>query len=169
MVRMKPLQIAVPALFLLAVAANAPAQSAGSPSNAGQASDAPEFGFKTSLTNIVAPTLVTDRAGNIIDGRTAVEWGWANRCVDEAQLVAEVKMLAERIALVPPEIIRIKKLSINRAMEAMGIKAATASISEMDALLHMSSAVEEVRALIGRLGLKQAIAHFRGPTGPKHE
>jgi enoyl-CoA hydratase len=108
-------------------------------------------------------------AGNIIDGRTAVEWGWANRCVDEAQLVAEVNELAERIALVPPEIIRIKKLSINRAMEAMGIKAATASISDMDALLHMSSAVEEVRALIGRLGLKQAIAHFRGPTGPKHE
>jgi VWFA-related protein len=67
MVRMKPLQIAVPALFLLAVAADAPAQSANQP-NASQASDAPEFGIVANVTNIVAPTLVTDRSGNIIDG-----------------------------------------------------------------------------------------------------
>ena len=65
MVRVKPLQIAVPALFLLAVAANAPAQSAAaSPAQ----SDAPEFGIVANVTNIVAPTLVTDRSGNIIDG-----------------------------------------------------------------------------------------------------
>jgi len=67
MVRIKPLQIAVPALFLLAVAANAPAQSAGA-NQASPASDAPEFGISIGVTNIVAPTLVTDRAGNIIDG-----------------------------------------------------------------------------------------------------
>jgi enoyl-CoA hydratase/carnithine racemase len=104
-------------------------------------------------------------AGNTIDGRTAVEWGWANHSVDADHLIPEVEAFAARIALVPSEILRIKKLSINRAMEAMGIRQATASISEMDALLHMSSAVAEVRALIGQVGLKQAIARFRGePT-----
>ena len=60
MFKIKPLQIAVPALLLMAAAANAPAQ--------GQSADAPEFGLKTEVTNIVAPTLVTDRSGNIIDG-----------------------------------------------------------------------------------------------------
>lgn len=62
---MKPLKIAVPVLFVIAAAAQAPAQSQ---SNAN--TDAPEFGepIRASVTNIIAPVLVTDRAGNIIDG-----------------------------------------------------------------------------------------------------
>jgi len=62
---MKPLQIAVPVLFLMAVAAQAPAQSQSSANT-----DVPEFGvpIRASVTNIIAPVLVTDRAGNIIDG-----------------------------------------------------------------------------------------------------
>lgn len=62
---MKPLQVAVPVLFLMAVAAQAPAQSQSSANT-----DVPEFGvpISVSVTNIIAPVLVTDRAGNIIDG-----------------------------------------------------------------------------------------------------
>jgi VWFA-related protein len=62
---MKPLQLAVPVLFLIAAAAQAPAQQQSSVNG-----DAPEFGepIRASVTNIIAPVLVTDRAGNIIDG-----------------------------------------------------------------------------------------------------
>src|SRR5579863_7508477 len=63
MFQMKPLQVAVPVLLLMTAAAQAPAQAPNS--------DAPELGdviLKSSVTNIVAPVLVTDRSGNIIDG-----------------------------------------------------------------------------------------------------
>jgi len=67
---MKPLHVAVPVLFLIAAAAQAPAQAPPGPINAPAASDVPEFGepIRASVTNIIAPVLVTDRAGNIIDG-----------------------------------------------------------------------------------------------------
>jgi VWFA-related protein len=64
MLRIKSLSAAVPLIFLAAAAANAPAQEAK------QSSDAPELSTSiiVGVTNIVAPVLVTDRAGNIIDG-----------------------------------------------------------------------------------------------------
>ncbi|MFB9075316.1 MULTISPECIES: enoyl-CoA hydratase-related protein [Citricoccus] len=103
-------------------------------------------------------------AGNHIDGRTAVEWGWANHAVPEQQLLETVRALAERIAQVPSEVLAIKKLSINRAMEAMGVRQAASSVSEMDALLHLSPSVLELRERIGQEGLKPVIASFRGPS-----
>jgi VWFA-related protein len=63
MSQMKPLQVAVPVLFLMAAAAQAPAQAPPSP-----AGDEPEAKLSITTTNIIAPVLVTDRSGNIIDG-----------------------------------------------------------------------------------------------------
>lgn len=61
----RPLQPAVPVLFLLTLAAQIHGQAPP-----GANSDAPEFGepIRYTLTNIIAPVLVTDRSGNIIDG-----------------------------------------------------------------------------------------------------
>jgi VWFA-related protein len=69
MFQMKPLQIALPVLLLMALTSHAPAQSQNAtpqPAN----NDAAELDkpLSVSVTNIVAPVLVTDRAGNIIDG-----------------------------------------------------------------------------------------------------
>lgn len=72
MFQIKPLQIAVPALLAMAVAAQAPAQSAPA-----QGSDAPEISdviSRVTVSNIVAPVLVTDREGNIIDGLQPAEF-----------------------------------------------------------------------------------------------
>jgi enoyl-CoA hydratase len=105
--------------------------------------------------------------GNWIDGPTAVEWGWANHCVPLDQLVPAVRSLAERIALVPPEVLRIKKLSINRAAEAGGFRLGLAGIAEMDALLHLAPAVLEVRAQMKARGLKAVIQDYKvPPTSP---
>lgn len=68
---MKLIPVAIPALLLMAGAAQAPAQAPAAASGAAASNDAPELGdviIKSSVTNIIAPTLVTDRAGNIIDG-----------------------------------------------------------------------------------------------------
>ena len=105
--------------------------------------------------------------GNSIDGRTAVEWGWANHAVPADELLAAVEGLAARIALTPPEVLEIKKRSINRAMEAMGLRQATSSVAEMDALLHTSPEVLALRERIAAQGLKETIAEFRtAPTTP---
>lgn len=69
---MKPLQLAVPVLFLLSAAAQAQAPAGRNIApNTAQSTDVPELGEvigKTEVTNIIAPTLVTDRNGNIVDG-----------------------------------------------------------------------------------------------------
>jgi enoyl-CoA hydratase len=102
--------------------------------------------------------------GNSIDGRTAVEWGWANHAVPQERLLGVVRALAERISMVPPDVLAIKKASVNRAMESMGMRHAADSVSEMDALLHLSPAVLELREDIGSSGLKATMARFKGPT-----
>jgi enoyl-CoA hydratase len=100
----------------------------------------------------------------MISGATAVEWGWANHAVPAADLVRTVEEMAERMARIPPDVLRIKKLSINRAMEAMGVRNAAAGVAEMDALLHLSPSVIELREWIGEIGLKNAIAEFSKPA-----
>lgn len=101
--------------------------------------------------------------GNSIDGKTAVEWGWANHVVPDDQLLSSVRSLAARMALVPPDVLAMKKLSINRAMEAMGVRQATAAVSDADALLHLSPDVLAVRERIRAEGLKDVIESFRVP------
>jgi VWFA-related protein len=61
MLILKKLQIAATGFLLLAGSASAQGQ------NSAQNSDAPEFGIIANVTNIIAPVLVTDRSGNIID------------------------------------------------------------------------------------------------------
>jgi enoyl-CoA hydratase len=105
--------------------------------------------------------------GNWIDGPTAVQWGWANHCVPADDLIPAVRSLAERIALTPPEVLRLKKLSINRAAEAAGFRQALSGLAEIDALLHLTPAVLAVRARIKDRGLKAVIQDFKvAPTSP---
>lgn len=101
--------------------------------------------------------------GNYIDGPTAVEWGWANHSVPAEDLIPSVEGLARRIALTSPDALRVKKLSINRSMEAMGIRHATASVAEMDSLLHLSPEVRELRTWMGEVGLSEAIKRYKVP------
>lgn len=105
--------------------------------------------------------------GNWIDGPTAVQWGWANHCVPADDLLAAVRNLAERIALTPPDVLRLKKLSINRAAEAGGFRQALSGIAEIDALLHLAPAVLEVRRRMAEQGLKTVIQQYKtAPTTP---
>lgn len=102
--------------------------------------------------------------GNSIDGPTAVQWGWANHCVAADQLIAIVEDLARRIATIAPEVLRIKKLSINHAAESMGFRNASNAVAQMDTLLHFSTPVVELKKWIEEVGLKQAMAHYRVPS-----
>ncbi len=105
--------------------------------------------------------------GNWIDGPTAVSWGWANHCVPADELIPAVRSLAERIALIPPEVLRLKKLSINRAAEAAGFRTGLAGLAEIDALLHLDPAVLAIRAQMKERGLKAVMQDYRvAPSSP---
>lgn len=117
-------------------------------------------------TPLVGPKRAKEMAfvpGNHIDGPTAVAWGWANHCVPAAELVPAVEFLAQRIARTPQAVLRVKKLSINRAAEACGFRDAGAAVSEMDALLHLTPSVLELRRWVAEVGMKEAIAAYRVP------
>jgi enoyl-CoA hydratase len=102
--------------------------------------------------------------GNSIDAATAVAWGWANHAVPASRLVEAVEALAARIALVPQDVLRVKKRAINRAAEAAGFRQALGGIAESDALLHMAPAVRAIRERMARDGLKAVLADYQGPS-----
>jgi enoyl-CoA hydratase len=105
--------------------------------------------------------------GNTIDGPTAVQWGWANHSVPAPRLFGAVQSLADRIAKIPSDILRLKKLSINRAAEAGGFRQALSGIAEIDALLHLAPTVLEIRARMKEQGLKAVIKEFKvAPSSP---
>lgn len=102
--------------------------------------------------------------GNHVDGKTAVEWGWANAAVPADQLIACVEALAERMAKIPLPILTMKKRSINRAMEAGGFLTAVNAVSESDAILHFEPCVLELRERLAKEGLRETLARFRGES-----
>jgi enoyl-CoA hydratase len=60
--------------------------------------------------------------GDVIDGRTAADWGLANEAVPQDQLEAAVMRLAGRIAGVPCSHLAMHKMVVNQAMLSMGLE-----------------------------------------------
>ncbi len=60
--------------------------------------------------------------GDVIDGRTAADWGLANLAVPAAELDAATLKLAERIAGVPRGQLAMHKLVVNQVLLAMGLE-----------------------------------------------
>jgi enoyl-CoA hydratase len=60
--------------------------------------------------------------GDLIDGRTAAQWGLALESVPATELDAAVAQLADRIAGVPKNQLMMHKLAINQAVDHMGLE-----------------------------------------------
>lgn len=60
--------------------------------------------------------------GDMIDGRTAVQWGLATLAVPDAQLEEATLALARRIAGVPRAHLAMHKMVVNQAMLTMGLE-----------------------------------------------
>lgn len=100
-------------------------------------------------------------AGSKISGTRASEWGWANYAVPAEQLMEVAGAQAKRIARTPSPVLRLKKMSLNRAADLAGFRNTVLLGAETDALLHLSEPVQEMRADIRSLGLKAAIQKFK--------
>ncbi len=72
--------------------------------------------------------------GDWISGDEAARLGWANRAFPAADLDGAVLSMAERIALVPPDIAQLNKRTVHRAMDIMGLRAAIRSGTELCSL-----------------------------------
>lgn len=100
--------------------------------------------------------------GRQIDGRTAVEWGYANSSVPEAELESTVRELAMSIATVPAPVLQMKKLAVNRVQEIQGFLTIASFGADTDALIHTTSDVSDIQQLVREVGIKEAIRRFSG-------
>src|SRR3954453_4997907 len=102
--------------------------------------------------------------GDSISGTEAVELGWANRAVPEADLDAEVLRMAERIAKVPPDLVQLNKRVVHRGMEIMGLRTAIRAGTELCAL---GTKQESMYAFLKEMrgGLTEALQHRDEPFG----
>jgi enoyl-CoA hydratase len=99
-------------------------------------------------------------AGSTMTGRRAYEAGYANLIFPADELEARTRELADQIALMSPELLRIKKLAINRVMEVQGFRTAVNFGAEWDAIAHASPSVTQVRSWLRDLGIKGAIEKY---------
>lgn len=102
--------------------------------------------------------------GDPISGIEAVRLGWANRAFPADELDAEVVAVAERIALIPSDIVQLNKRTVHRAMDNMGLRSSIRSGTELCALgIHQESFQEFVEEMRG--GLTKALSDRDGPFG----
>lgn len=97
-------------------------------------------------------------AGSEMSGAEAQSWGWANRAVPASELDAVTKQMARAIARTPADLLRIKKLAINRVMDVQGFRTVAMFGAEWDSIAHYSAGAAEMAAKIKEHGLKGAIA-----------
>ncbi|MFD7012596.1 enoyl-CoA hydratase/isomerase family protein [Rhodococcus jostii] len=100
--------------------------------------------------------------GARFNAEQAVQWGWANYSVENQNLISAVNELATRIARVHPDVLEVKKSSVNRYYEDRGIRSALVSGAETDALLHFATPVREMSESIRKNGLAHTIKEFHG-------
>jgi len=96
-------------------------------------------------------------AGSEISGAEAEVWGWANRAYPPAELAARATQMATAIAKTPSDLLRLKKMAINRVVEWQGFRQAMISGAEWDTLCHFSDGAREMRQRVADLGMKEAI------------
>lgn len=72
--------------------------------------------------------------GDSISGLEAVRLGWANRAFAADDLDDEVLAVAGRIAMIPSDIVQLNKRTVHRAMDAMGMRSAIRSGTELCSL-----------------------------------
>jgi enoyl-CoA hydratase/carnithine racemase len=105
--------------------------------------------------------------GDMIDAKTALEFGMINRIVPAAELRQATMKYAKRLSLISPEALRWGKRVINRGAEIAGFRAAVES--GVDAFVSLYSTKTEVGKEFGSIaqekGLKAALewraAQFR--------
>ena len=126
----------------------------------------PEIRYGSGPVTLLLPFIVGQRkarelllTGDAVDAAEAHRIGLVNRVVSGDELEGEVEALVARIAPTPLEVLRLTKIALNRAAEAMGVQEAVNANLELSSILNAAAAPEQVEfdRIVRERGLKEAL------------
>src|ERR1700747_1284438 len=103
--------------------------------------------------------------GENITGAEAQQIGMILKAVPLAELEAEVEQLADRFALIDPELLAANKRIINLGLELMGARTLQRLAIEADARGHQAASAERFRKTVAEDGLRAALRARDGKFG----
>ncbi|MFD1210706.1 enoyl-CoA hydratase/isomerase family protein [Arthrobacter sp. GCM10027362] len=127
----------------------------------------PEIQYGSGPVTLLMPFILGQKktnellfTGDKINARAALEAGLINRIVPRDGLDAAAEELAMRIAPTPLAVLRLTKLALNRAYEAMGLRTAVNANIDISAILNGANTPEqqEFDKVAAEQGLKAALA-----------
>ena len=101
--------------------------------------------------------------GDTISGIEAERLGVINKAVPIEELEAEATRWAERIALMPAELLAANKMGVNRFFEIMGIDTMVKASNEFDAIGRQNQRNFEFRRIVSEEGLRAGLTYRDGP------
>jgi len=99
-------------------------------------------------------------AGSRISGKVAEDWGFVAKTFPADKLEEETLKIARGIAKTPADILRLKKVALNRVLEIQGYRTMQMFLHEQDAIIHTSDGVNLTVQKIKELGVKGAVEWF---------
>ena len=127
----------------------------------------PEVKYGSGPATLLMPFIIGQKktnellfTGDTIDAEEALRIGLINKIVPEEQLHDEVRALIKKIAPTPLSTLRLTKIGLIRAQEAIGIRQAISANMDISAILNGSDSAEqkEFDDIVRKEGLKQALA-----------
>jgi enoyl-CoA hydratase len=103
--------------------------------------------------------------GDPLTGSEAAELGWANRAFPAETLESEVIKVAQRIALIEPDLVQMNKRLVHRQMEIMGLRDGIRFGTEICALGVHSPAMRKFIGQARSEGLRAALDDRDAPFG----
>lgn len=100
--------------------------------------------------------------GDLIDGRTAKEYGLVIDAVPEADLDAHVEALLARIASVPKNQLMMQKMMVNQAYDNMGLNSTQTLATLFDGITRHSPEGVAFKARCEQIGFKAAVKERDG-------
>jgi enoyl-CoA hydratase/carnithine racemase len=127
----------------------------------------PEIRYGSGPVTLLLPFVIGQKkanellfTGDDVDAATAERLGLVNEVVPREELEAAVERLVARVAPTPLPVLRLTKVALTRAYEAMGLRAAQSANLDLGAILNALDTPEQ-RAfdrIAAEQGLKAALA-----------
>jgi enoyl-CoA hydratase len=96
--------------------------------------------------------------GNVINGKTAADWGWVAKSFPKDKLDAEVEKEVKAMATIPPDLLGLNKQALNQAYDMQGFKTALLAATPWHKLsAKYRPTAGEFRRVQAEQGLKAAI------------
>src|SRR3954463_7133329 len=127
----------------------------------------PEIRYGSGPVTLLMPFILGQKktnellfTGDMIDAEAAERAGMINRVVAEEELEKEVESLVRKIAPTPLPVLRLTKIALVRAFEAMGLREAVNMNLDLSSMLNAADTPEqrEFMSIVQSQGLKAALA-----------